>query len=175
MNYFELFEQPISFELDLDRLTSQYYNLSKKYHPDRFTLASEQDQAAALEKSAEVNKAFKILKDENSRIRYILDLFNAAPQEGKEKMSQEFLLEMMDLNEAIMEYKFDPSNEKEVKIREQIETFKVELDTTAHPLKANFDFSNPNREELDKIKTLYLKKKYLKRLEDNLQNREAEI
>ena len=98
MNYFELFDIKLSFDMCKPTLTKKYYVLSKKYHPDRFTLAGEEEQREALTKSTEVNKAYKILKDEPSRIRYILELLGKAPEEGKETMSQDFLMEMMDIN-----------------------------------------------------------------------------
>ncbi len=34
MNYFELFEIPVSFQVDKASLSKKYFELQKKYHPD---------------------------------------------------------------------------------------------------------------------------------------------
>lgn len=62
MNHFELYQIPISLQPDLTKLKQTFYALSRKYHPDFFTQESESDQGESLEKSSQVNKAFKIFK-----------------------------------------------------------------------------------------------------------------
>ncbi len=59
MNYFELFELPLSLNVDRKALSSKYFALQKKYHPDFFSNASEDEQAEVLEKSSLINKAYK--------------------------------------------------------------------------------------------------------------------
>ena len=60
MNYFELFDLPVSLNVDKSKLAKKYFELQKKYHPDYFTQATEAEQEEALEKSSAVNKALKI-------------------------------------------------------------------------------------------------------------------
>ena len=36
MNYFELFELPVSIQIDKAVLNQRYFALQKKYHPDFF-------------------------------------------------------------------------------------------------------------------------------------------
>ena len=57
MNYFELFELPVSFIVDKSKLALKYFELQKKYHPDFFTQSTEAEQSDALETSSQVNKA----------------------------------------------------------------------------------------------------------------------
>lgn len=174
-NYFELFSLPISFEIDKSILTDNYYLLSKQYHPDKFTLASAEEQAEAMSMSTKVNEAYKILKKEPSRIRHVLELLDAAPQEGIDKMPQDFLMEMMDINEAIMEYKMDPSEEMKVKITGEVSAFEAQIKASFLSSTEDFDFQNPEATKLSAVKSFYLKSKYLKRLKENLEDREAEI
>ena len=63
MNYFELFELPVSFKTDKARLAQKYFELQKKYHPDFFVNGTEYEQEQALEISSQLNKALKVLKD----------------------------------------------------------------------------------------------------------------
>jgi len=130
MNYFELFDLPMSFEVDKKLLTSKYYALSKKYHPDNFSQGTGAEQDQAQEKSSAINKAYRALKNKQSRIKYVLVLNGVSFEEGKEQMPQEFLMEMMDINEAIMEYKMAPSEAGRAVIEKQVEGFEEELDKT---------------------------------------------
>ena len=64
MNYFELFDIPVSLNIDKAAITKKYVELQKKYHPDFFT----QENAAmnkeeALEKSSAINKAMKVFQN----------------------------------------------------------------------------------------------------------------
>ena len=62
MNYFELFEMPVSLIVDQSKLSSQYSALQKKYHPDFFANADKDEQAEVLEKTSMINKGFTIFK-----------------------------------------------------------------------------------------------------------------
>ena len=52
MNYFELFDLPMSFEIDVNLLNKKYIVLQKQFHPDYFTQADETEQQDVLEKSS---------------------------------------------------------------------------------------------------------------------------
>lgn len=177
MNYFELFQLPLSFEVEKKTLTSRYYELSKKYHPDSFSQATLEEQQQALTKSSEINKAYKTLKAKQSRIKYVLEVCGVSFEEGKEQMSQEFLMEMMDINEAIMDYKMEPSEEGRVAIESQISDFEQELEIDVRVAMAELDLSNQNPDAalLGAVKAYYLKSKYLKRLLGNIEDRGVEL
>lgn len=174
-NYFELFDLPISFEVDTAILTKKYYELNRLYHPDKFSLASAEEQEAALKKSTAINEGYKLLKKQQTRVRHILALLGAEPEEGKETMPQDFLMEMMDVNEAIMDYKMDPSESGEAAIKAQVATFQAELDNEFQSAMSDFDFANPDATHLATIKSVYLKTKYLKRLTDNMGDKGVEM
>ena len=165
----------MSFDINTSALTKKYYQLSKTYHPDRFTMASEAEQATALSQSTEVNKGYKILKEEQSRIRYILELLGKAPEEGKESMPQEFLMEMMDINEAIMDYKMDPTSEAKESIEQSVSTFQSTIKAEADEAMGALDFKNPADAQLEQVKSYYLKSKYLRRMLQNLEGGEVEM
>ena len=173
MNYFELYNLPISFEVDHSALKKAFLMLSKKYHPDFFTMESAADQEEALQMSTLNNKAYKSLKDFDLRMRYVLDLAGVMEEEGKAKLPQDFLMEMMDINEAIMDLQMDYDSDSQSKIITQIDQFEQELkasisdDLVKYNGQADFDLSQ--------IKDYYLKKKYLRRIKDNLNKIKPEI
>jgi len=168
LNYFELFEIPVAFELDASLLTQKYYALSMQFHPDRFTLKSDEEQARALEKSTEINEAYRILKNKQKRVKYILQLHNVDFIEGQEKVPQEFLMEMMDINEELMEYKFDPTPEKLEALNKELRQLEDTLDMEVSAIFAKFNSKTPNQTNLQTVKSYYLKNQYLNNLKNNL-------
>jgi molecular chaperone HscB len=54
MNYFELFEIPVQLKVDKASLPKKYFEFSRKYHPDFFVNASEEEKTGSLERSAYV-------------------------------------------------------------------------------------------------------------------------
>lgn len=53
-----------------DDLKKSYRELSKKYHPDKYTNKPESERKEAEEKFKEINEAYSILKDEQKRKEY---------------------------------------------------------------------------------------------------------
>ena len=74
MNYFELFDIPVSLSVDKDSIKKKFYELSRKYHPDFYSQASEEEQGEVLQMSALLNKAFKVFSNQNETIKYTLQL-----------------------------------------------------------------------------------------------------
>ena len=103
MNYFELYEIPVSLQINLSLIKPQYYELSRKYHPDFFGNASEEKQSEVLEISSQVNKAFKVFNDPTELIKYVLQLKGLLEDEEKYTLPSAFLMEIMELNEQLEE------------------------------------------------------------------------
>ena len=47
------------------------------------------------------------MRDPDLRMRYILELEGSLGEEGQNQIPQDFLMEMMEINEALMELEFD--------------------------------------------------------------------
>src|SRR5262245_24998729 len=111
MNYFELYELPVSFTPDADAVKKQFYALSRKYHPDRFTLAGDAERAEALRMAAINNDAYKTLSNTDATMAYILKMNALLEEEEKYSLPPGFLMEMMELNEAVSEMEMNPDDE----------------------------------------------------------------
>ena len=157
MNYFELFDLPVSFTVDKSTLAKKYFELQKKYHPDFYTQADEAEQEDVLEKSSAINKALKILQNKESTIKYVLQLKGLLEEEEKYKLPPDFLMEVMELNENLSDDSTTAiavfENDIYAGVKQIIEQYDDALITTASLLK---------------VKEYYFKKKYLQRILDRL-------
>ena len=104
LNHFQLFELPVSFGIDLMQLTERYRDLQRAVHPDRYANASDQERRLAMQRTAQLNEAFQVLKQPLSRARYMLELqgvdFNDERDTQQDPM---FLMEQMELRESLEE------------------------------------------------------------------------
>ena len=158
MNYFELFELPVSIQIDKAKLAEKYFELQKKYHPDFFVNATEHEQAEALEISSLLNKALKILKSEDQTIKYVLLQKGLLEEEEKYQLPPAFLMEMMELNEELSENSTQQINELENQLYAEVASI-IE----------NYDDAAASEADLLKLKEYYYKKKYLQRILDRLE------
>lgn len=170
MNYFELFGLSPAFIIDKARLRKSYYEKSRAYHPDRFSMLDAEKQMNAMEKSSRINEAYKILSDDQARIRYVLEISGIEFDEGKETVPQEFLMDIMDINEAIMEYKMEQDESIKEDVLKRLSDISSEMKTDVEELFEKFNFGKAEKKQLELIKDYYLKRKYLDRIVSNLDN-----
>lgn len=157
MNYFELFDIPISLRVDKSKLAQTYFELQKRFHPDFFAQGTEYEQAEALEQSARVNQALKIFRNEDETIKYVLQLKGLLEEEEKYQLPPAFLMEMMELNEE-----FSSDSPKEVQDLQQ-----ALYDEVASIIE-NYNDLMTTTAELLRVKEYYYKKKYLRRILDRM-------
>ncbi len=168
MNYFEFYEIPMSFKVDAAALKQTFYRNSKKYHPDFYTLESEEKQAEILELSTLNNKAYQTLRNVDLRMKYLLDLKGLLAEEGKNQIPQDFLMEMMELNEALMDLEFDFEETAHQLAIKQLEALEKGLWEAIATVAEQEDIATASGVELEEIKNYYLKKRYLLRIRENL-------
>ena len=173
MNFFEFYGLEVAFQLDEDQLRTTYLKKSKEFHPDFFT-ANSDEQLDAVEKTSLNNQVFGTLKNFNKRVKYILEL-NGLLEEGKSKVPQMFLIEMMDFNEKLMDLKMEPDASLQKEIEEEFGAMQRDLNDEMLELAKSFDQVKEEQEKntfLLAVRDNYLKQKYLNRIQENL---EAEL
>ncbi len=170
MNYFELYELPIQFNPDQNEIKRKFYALSKKYHPDFYINESIEKQDEVLERSTLNNKAFQVLKDSQKRLHYILTLKGQLTEGENYTLPQDFLMEMMEVNEALMELEFDQDEEKSNVVRNEVAQIEKSLLSQLEALTTSYDNNDgPDSESLLKsIKDLYYRNKYLIRIKEKM-------
>jgi molecular chaperone HscB len=158
MNYFELFGLPIGFSIDQPQLNRTYISLQKKFHPDFYGQATEEEKAYALEQSSIVNKAYKTLKSKDLTLQYFLQMKGLIEEGEQYKLPSDFLFEVMEINEL----KMDGAEKEEIEQKAKTLFEKIRLEILS--LMENYNNATATQEDLLKIKDYYYKKKYIDRL-----------
>ena len=168
MNYFELFEIPMQLTVDPATLPKRFFELSKKYHPDYYINESEEKQAEVLEISANLNKAFKTFQKKESTIKYVLTLKGLWVVDEKYPLPNDFLMEVMEINEAIMDQKMDEPEKLDESLTLRISQFQNEIYEPVKEIIENYSEDIHSEKELLQVKEYYFKKKYLDRISQQL-------
>lgn len=146
-NIFSIFEFNPNFFIDKNLLRKKYLEKIKQYH-------SSQDS----DKLTDLHNAYKILNDDELRIEYFLKNWGYIQPDGSSdfKLSDEFLMEMMEFNEGIFSRKEQIFQEVQKLLKENLnvifQLFKLEL----------------TEDVKNKIAQKYFERKYLKRLLQNI-------
>lgn len=167
MKYFELFDTPVDLFPDQRKLKATYYALSRLYHPDAHAGVDTEEQIKTLEKSGQINEAYQIMKELNSRLKYMLEEWQVLSGDN-ESPDAEFLMEMMELNESVMESTDDEEKraQAETKLDDHLQSITDDLQTEWEKVKDG----QPDKEQLERLKGHYYRMRYILRIQDNLSN-----
>jgi molecular chaperone HscB len=101
-NFYQLFDMPIAYEIDMDHLQQHYRTLAQSTHPDKFASAGDQERRISMQQTSWINKAFQTLKDPIERAVYLLQLKDIDVRlENETTMDAAFLMQQMELREAL--------------------------------------------------------------------------
>jgi molecular chaperone HscB len=98
---FTVFGLPRSMTLDAKALEQRYLQLSRECHPDRLRSQEVGDCLAVLQRSAEVNDAWQVLRDPWRRAKALLDVNAPGALERNKKLDPAFLAEALELAEEV--------------------------------------------------------------------------
>lgn len=166
-DYFTLYKLPISFHPDQAAVKSAFYELSRLYHPDRFASATPAEKAEALRIAAMNNDAYKTLRNSDATMAYVLKIKGVLEEEEKYNLPSAFLMEMMDINEAIGDYEAGNEDARAMAanmLNEQLELW----EESAGHLTKRFENGDHTKELLIEIKDQYFRKKYLLRIKERI-------
>ena len=99
-NYFELYGLQPRFQIDLQHLEHSRRTLQSKYHPDRCVTDRSLDPAEVLGRSALLNEGYRILRQDASRARHVLEL-QGLDMEKPVQLPVPFLLRQMAWHESV--------------------------------------------------------------------------
>src|ERR1700684_3933308 len=89
VDYFTFFGLPRKLNLDTAVLEREFYELSRKLHPDLCARADKREQEWSLEQSSLLNDAYRTLKDPIKRTEYLLKLEGVELEEQSKSATEQ--------------------------------------------------------------------------------------
>jgi len=89
VDYFTFFGLPRKLTLDVSAMERDFYELSRKLHPDLNARAGSQEQEWSLQQSSLLNDAYRTLKDPIKRTQYLLQLEGVELEEQSKSATEQ--------------------------------------------------------------------------------------
>jgi molecular chaperone HscB len=157
-DYYDFFGIERRLSLDPGELQKRFYKMSRLFHPDHYQRASPRDQKYALEATAMLNDAYRVLRDPVSRAEYLLKEEGDA---GKgQNIPPELLEKVFELNEALEDTSARPQLEAAIK---RFSTLQAEADRELEELFRRYDTTH-DRTLLSEVRTALNRRKYISNL-----------
>jgi molecular chaperone HscB len=170
-NYFAFYDLPESFLLNEAALKAKYYQLSRELHPDFHAQDTPAAQAEALRLSTLNTDAYRTLANADARMAYLLGQHGLLEEgSAQNQLPGDFLMEVMELNEQLMELEFEPDPAATARLEAEVTALADTLDAGIQPVLAGYAGlpADHRPAALAQVKTYYLKKRYLLRLRQQL-------
>ena len=168
-NFFEIFDVPVSFEVDLDLVQQHYRELQKAVHPDKFVNASDQEKRISMQQTSWVNEAFNTLKQPVERAIYLLKLKGIDfTLENETTMDADFLMSQMEMREALSEIRSteDPLAE--------LGGFSLQIKNNMKNMMEGFSIANES-DQLDDAKEWIRKMQFIQKAKNEVDELSAKI
>ena len=172
--HFELFELPVSFDVDLSDLSQRYRELQRVVHPDKFVNASDRERLLSVEKAAAVNEAYQVLKSPQRRARYMMELQSVSFDDEKDTaLDPVFLMEQIELREALGELKqtADPM----ASLSSIMADIKKRIENVIDELRAGLEIDKLDDVQKSNLKSLIHKMQFLNKLQEEAEYQEENL
>jgi molecular chaperone HscB len=169
-NHFELFSLPQRYALERAELDARYRDLQRTVHPDRYASASDQERRISMQQATQINEAYQVLKDPLKRGRYLLELRGCGLDDQQNThQDPEFLMQQMELRESLAEIRQqeDPMSALDQLSRQVSDQYKA--------LESALTEALDSGGEIGQAVTLVLRMQYFTRLQNELQELEADL
>jgi molecular chaperone HscB len=98
-DHFAVLGLPPGYAIDVVAAEEAYKRLSRQLHPDRFARADARARRASLERTVQLNDAWRTLRDPVRRAEYLIA--RAGVKVGTDAVPPAFLMEIMELREEL--------------------------------------------------------------------------
>lgn len=168
-NPFALFDLPVAFQVDSALLNERYLALQKSLHPDNFSAASAQEQRLAIQKSAEINDALRILKDPITRADSIIAINTGETENPEEKSNNDidFLMQQMEWRETL-------ENIENCKDTDELTAFAQEINQIRHAILSELSTAL-DAQQWDIARAITDKLRFIKKLQAEIERVEETL
>jgi molecular chaperone HscB len=170
-DYFEFFGLDRKLVIDLDALQKRFYDLSRQWHPDRFSRRPADEQDEALQATSVLNDGYRTLRDPVRRAEYLLteEGFPIGEQRSRD-VPPELLEEVFELNMLLEELRSgDESQRPQLnQARENFLDMRSGIDSELERLFSRYDEAPPESETskqvLQEIRGVLNRRRYIENL-----------
>ena len=157
LNPFDVFSINKEFKINKKTLEKKYLELQILLHPDKFINASQEEKNFSNAHTSFVNNAFKVLNDDSSRIKVLLEYFGYQISENDSFQDVSVLEEIMELQDKSMSV--ESENEKNKIKSELIDKIEKEMKKISQLF---------NEKKYKDVHNSSIKLSYLQKINENL-------
>jgi molecular chaperone HscB len=165
-DYFELFGIERNLDVDTAALQRKFYDLSRQFHPDKYAGGSSEEQQYALDATAQLNDAWRVLRDPVRRAEYLLKLEGLdIGEQRSSNVPTELLEEVFELNMMLEELR-EGDESTRPRLEEERERFNKMLFRADCDLKSEFAHYDQERDAfvLQVIRGILNRRRYIANL-----------
>jgi len=168
-NFFELFDLPVSYDVDLTKIQQWYMQLQKQVHPDKFANASDREKSLSMQQTSWLNEAKTTLESPVLRATYLLKLKGLDINlENETTMDAVFLMQQLEMRERLENVK------NEADPLTVLDAMTKDVKATTQELMNGFSQSYIN-EELDDAREWIRKLQFLQKAKKEINTLIADI
>ena len=169
-DYFSFYGLPETFRPDEATLKRLYYAKSRETHPDFHATAPLEQQADMLHQATLNTDAYATLADPDRRMAYLLRQHGRLDEGKQEQLPAAFLTDVMELNEQLMELEDVADPAAGAPVAAEVAAIAAALDAGIEPVLAGYEGlpTDHRPAALEQVRTYYLKKRYLLRIQQQL-------
>lgn len=169
-DYFAFYGLSESFRPDEAALKRLYYAKSRETHPDFHATSPAENQAEMLRQATLNTDAYRTLADPDQRMAYLLRQHGLLEEGKQEPLPPDFLMDVMDLNEQLMELEAGGEPAAVDRVAAEVAALANTLDAGIEPVLAGYGGlpADHRPAALQQIRTYYLKKRYLLRIQQQV-------
>jgi molecular chaperone HscB len=168
-NFFELFDLPVSYDVDLTKIQQWYMQLQKQVHPDRFANASDREKSLSMQQTSWLNEAKTTLESPVLRATYLLKLKGLDINlENETTMDAVFLMQQLEMRERLENVK------NEADPLTVLDAMAKDVKATTQELMNGFSQSYIN-EELDDAREWIRKLQFLQKAKKEINTLAADV
>lgn len=127
VDYFRVLGIPRSPVIDEAALTQQYYDLSRRLHPDLYQTGTVEEKEASLKNTALLNRAYRTLRDLLQRGQYWLELHGERLGKDNNRVPPELADLVFEVQEKLAEVREARAGGKETAVQTELEQIRADL------------------------------------------------
>jgi len=168
-DFFELFDLPVSYDVDLNKIQQQYVMLQKQVHPDKFVNGSDLEKRISMQQTSWINEAQATLKDPVLRAIYLLKLKEIDfSLENETTMDAAFLMQQLEMRESLENIKNEPDP------LETLDSMAKEIKNSTNEMKQGFAESY-QAEQFDDAREWIRKLQFVQKAKKEINTLSADI